>query len=338
MANHYEVPNWAGKPPVGLHLDVLKGDKLIQKLMIDEKKCYLFGRNSQMNDFCIDHASCSRVHAAFVWHKHLNRAFLVDLGSTHGTFIGNLRLEGYKPTQLPIDSSFHFGASTRNYIIRERPQTGIRPIIDEIEKAGEESEGGLLGLPETETELDNLTEFNTAHNRRISMLGISDDTEKRGSRKRKRQYVSFNEDDEIINPEDIDPSIGRFRNLVQTTVVPMSSKRIKMGESLGVTSPEFKQPKTIHHPNVTIPDLYNDLPPESHQTGSGNLGMYSSLSSRLGIVLPNPAPEIDMGHSFANNTPFVPQQVQAADSMEPKKKKYAKEAWPGKKSVQTLLV
>lgn len=72
----------AGKPPVGLHLDVLKGEKLIQKLMIDDKKCYLFGRNSQMNDFCIDHASCSRVHSAFVYHKHLNRAFLVDLGSS----------------------------------------------------------------------------------------------------------------------------------------------------------------------------------------------------------------------------------------------------------------
>ncbi|KAG6460916.1 hypothetical protein O3G_MSEX012302 [Manduca sexta] len=126
MANHYEVPNWAGKPPTGLHLDVLKGDKLIQKLMIDEKKCYLFGRNPQMNDFCIDHASCSRVHAAFVYHKHLNRAFLVDLGSTHGTYIGQMRLEAHKPTQLPIDSSFHFGASTRNYIIRAgKPPTGL---------------------------------------------------------------------------------------------------------------------------------------------------------------------------------------------------------------------
>lgn len=78
-------------------------------------------------------------------------------------------MEGYKPTQLPIDSGFHFGASTRNYIIRERPQTGIRPIIDEIEKAGEETEGGLLGLPETETELDvsqttqpNLTMFTSS--------------------------------------------------------------------------------------------------------------------------------------------------------------------------------
>lgn len=54
----------------------------LQKLMVDEKKCYLFGRNQQLNDFCIDHASCSRVHAALVYHKHLNRAFLVDLGSS----------------------------------------------------------------------------------------------------------------------------------------------------------------------------------------------------------------------------------------------------------------
>lgn len=84
----------------------------------------------------------------------LEQCFVSGFCVAHGTFIGSLRLEGYKPTQLPIDSGFHFGASTRNYIIRERPQTGIRPIIDEIEKAGEEAEGGLLGLPETETELD----------------------------------------------------------------------------------------------------------------------------------------------------------------------------------------
>lgn len=71
----------AGKPISGLHLDVMKDGKLIQKLMIDEKKCYFFGRNKQQCDFQIDHASCSRVHAVLLWHKHLARPFLVDLGS-----------------------------------------------------------------------------------------------------------------------------------------------------------------------------------------------------------------------------------------------------------------
>ena len=31
--------------------------------------------------------------------------------------------------QMPVDSKFRFGASTRTYILRERPQTGNRPIM-----------------------------------------------------------------------------------------------------------------------------------------------------------------------------------------------------------------
>lgn len=222
----------ASRPPPGLHLDVLKGEKLVQvfcvvygftiykckmlelvlsmfffifkKLMVDEKKVYMFGRNPQV-DVCIDHASCSRVHAAFVYHKHLERAFLVDLASSkckykrvinlgkvfillsfpslaHGTFIGSMRLEANKPTQLPVDTTFHFGgilvslivlycvknvqkqlmvvfilnaASTRMYILREKPpNVGPRPIMEELEKASADGEGGLLGLPETDSELD----------------------------------------------------------------------------------------------------------------------------------------------------------------------------------------
>ncbi|XP_043462971.1 nuclear inhibitor of protein phosphatase 1 [Leptopilina heterotoma] len=343
MANHYEVPNWAGKPPVGLHLDVLKGDKLIQKLMVDEKKCYLFGRNQQMNDFCIDHASCSRVHSALVYHKHLNRAFLVDLGSTHGTYIGNMRLESNKPTQLPIDSTFHFGASTRYYIIRERPQTGNRTIIDELEKSSEDAEaGGLLGLPETETELDNLTEFNTAHNRRISMLGITDDEVHKSTRKRKKKGISFNDDEEVINPEDVDPSVGKFRNLIQTTVVP--SKRMRMEGGLISLSEDNHNIMKHLQPTSTTPNLYNDLPPEQYTSSISNnpftVGL-TSLTSRLGIALPNPAPEVEMTQNQiqieTTNITEMPGSVEG-HAMEPKKKKYAKEAWPGKKPLPTLLV
>jgi hypothetical protein len=117
----------------------------IKKLMIDEKNCYFFGRNKDTVDFVIDHASWSRVHAVLLWHKSLNRSFIVDLNSgiqmkififilnyifiillvkhlAHGTFIGTIRLEPNKPQQVFIDSELKFGASTRTYIIRERPQ------------------------------------------------------------------------------------------------------------------------------------------------------------------------------------------------------------------------
>ncbi|XP_063542475.1 nuclear inhibitor of protein phosphatase 1 [Cydia strobilella] len=343
MANHYEVPSWAGKPPTGLHLDVLKGDKLIQKLMLDEKKCYLFGRNPQMNDFCIDHASCSRVHAAFVYHKDLNRAFLVDLGSTHGTYIGKMRLEAHKPTQLPIDSNFHFGASTRNYIIRERPMGNARGIMEELPNT--ETEGALLGLPETQTELDNLTEFNTAHNRRISMLGISTDdgsdvikpptgtkrsasTPAGGVLKKQRRNVSFNEEVDIINPEDIDPTIGRFRNLVKSTIVPNANN---LPRKLKLQSAD----DTHHHHSLRLQEisrgggaaLYSDLPaPSSH---------LSLIGARLGLSLPNPAPDVELEGPEPQHHAQPPQPHAGAEesgpSNEPKRKKYAKEAWPGRK-------
>lgn len=74
----------------------------------------------------------------------------------HGTFIGSMRIESEKPTQLPIDSTFHFGASTRYYILRERPQTAPRSILEELEEEAksEHQDGGMLGLPESEMELD----------------------------------------------------------------------------------------------------------------------------------------------------------------------------------------
>lgn len=72
----------------------------------------------------------------------------------HGTFLGHIRLEAHKPQQIPIDSTISFGASTRTYTIREKPQTqGTGGTGDS--KTGEDEElKGLLGLPEEETELE----------------------------------------------------------------------------------------------------------------------------------------------------------------------------------------
>lgn len=52
---------------------------------------------------------------------------------------------------------FHFGASTRIYILRERPsmpKTTALESSDKLMSENDQIEGGLLGLPETEYELD----------------------------------------------------------------------------------------------------------------------------------------------------------------------------------------
>ena len=125
-----------------------------------------------------------------------------------------MRIESEKPTQLPVDSTFHFGASTRYYILRERPQNAPRPILEELEEEAKSvhQDGGKLGLPESEMELDVINS---------QKLGIADDDA--GSRtaggKRKKRSITFNDEEEVINPEDIDPNVGRFRNLVHTSLV-----------------------------------------------------------------------------------------------------------------------
>lgn len=345
MANHYDIPSWAGKPPTGLHLDVLKGDRLVQKLMLDQKKCYLFGRNQEMCDFAIDHQSCSRVHAAFVYHKFLDKGFLVDLGSTHGTFIGKMLIEGHKPTLLPVDSHFHFGHSTRVYVLRARPQMPNIPIMEEFENDDENDDSINL---ENELALDNITEYNTAQNRRITVIGITDRNDfPRSESKRKKHYVTFNEEDEIINPEDIDPTIGRFRNLVHTTVIPAKRPRQYLEDSETDYQKIKESPsKGIHFPSSYHSNLYYDIPglhfnedeegSHANKTDDGFSSYSSTIVAKLGLPLPNPAPDVDLVDNF--KMPAENPLTTRVD-LEPKKKKYAKEAWPGKKpSTSSMLV
>ncbi|XP_030638061.1 protein phosphatase 1, regulatory subunit 8b [Chanos chanos] len=341
IVSNFECPTWAGKPPPGLHLDVVKGDKLVEKLIIDEKKYYLFGRNPDICDFTIDHQSCSRVHAALVYHKHLKRLFLIDLNSTHGTFLGHIRLEPHKPQQVPIDSTVSFGASTRVYTIREKPQTQPGVATGDSKTGEDEELKGLLGLPEEETELENLTEFNTAHNKRISTLTIEEGNLdiQRPKRKRRSSRVTFSEEEEIINPEDVDPSVGRFRNLVQTAVVPMKKKKMEGHNVLGIEDSSGRHMHGFHMRG----GLYGDLPPTSHEAHPTGTSSGSAILGGLPLPLPNPAPEVDLAPEAPqlpvtlNPVPVTGPYVSEGLN-EPRKKKYAKEAWPGRKPTPSLLI
>lgn len=237
-----------------------------------------------------------------MYHKHLKRVFLIDLNSTHGTFLGHIRLEPHKPQQIPIDSTVSFGASTRAYTLREKPQTLPSAVKGDEKMGGEDDElKGLLGLPEEETELDNLTEFNTAHNKRISTLTIEEGNLdiQRPKRKRKNSRVTFSDDDEIINPEDVDPSVGRFRNMVQTAVVPVKKKRMEGSGSLGLEESGSRRMQNFAFSG----GLYGGLPPTHSEPGSQPHGIHgTALIGGLPMPYPNLAPDVDL-------TPVVPSAV-----------------------------
>lgn len=80
--------------------------------------------------------------------------------------------------------------------------------------------------------------------------------------------------------------------------------------------------------------LYDQVP------GSGLTAANSfSMASKLGVPLPNLAPNVDedIVVPTINPTPTVTLTTEDV-SKEPKKKKYAKEAWPGKKPTHSFLV
>ncbi|XP_065889920.1 nuclear inhibitor of protein phosphatase 1-like [Dysidea avara] len=356
--SEYKPPSWAGKPPPGLHLDVVKNGTVLQKLLIDEKSYYLFGRNKDVCDFTLEHQSASRLHAALVYHKHLDRPFLVDLGSTHGTFVGSMRLEHDKPQQIPIDITISFGASTRTYTLRKRPQAihAVTSSLQDGDQAGE-SLSGLLGLPESETEMDDLTQYNTAHNRQISTVGIAEeDNRPKKRKKRLSSSVNFNNDIDVINPEDVDPSVGRFRNMIQTSFIP-SSKRQKTSKDPFPTSPTDTVSPTSKQKRYELPkpSLYDDIPGSEiaqQISPSAIKGSSDPLSPLFTTRTISAAPPVQSPtERQLPSLPAVPMNTQPQNvalstvttipmfggDTEPQKKKYAKEAWPGKRPTPLLL-
>uniref|UniRef100_A0A1I7YJP3 FHA domain-containing protein n=1 Tax=Steinernema glaseri TaxID=37863 RepID=A0A1I7YJP3_9BILA len=290
----FPIPDWAARPPHGFHLDVMKGDQLIQKVMIDERNVYYFGRNPKLSDIVAEHSSISRVHAALIYHRNLKRFALVDMGSAHGTFIGKVKIESLIPVFIELHTEFHFGFSTRRYILKPK----IVSRHDSVDEGGE-------GLPASlkDVDLDNLTEYNTALNRRIPQIPITPEEARR--KKKPRGNVAFVEDDTVINPEDVDPTIGKFRNLVSTAVVTASKRPSSSGEDHAVQ-------KKIYRP-------VKDEGVKGPQFGK------LSVTSLSGFGIMNAAPDLDLYKG-------LPEPVSSAhdDDEAPHKKKYAKEAWPGR--------
>jgi nuclear inhibitor of protein phosphatase 1 len=80
--------------------------------------------------------------------------------------------------------------------------------------------------------------------------------------------------------------------------------------------------------------LYDNVP------GSGLTAASSfSMAAKLGVPLPNLAPDVNEEIVVPQINPLPSVTMTAEDiSKEPKKKKYAKEAWPGKKPTHSFLV
>uniref|UniRef100_A0A0N4Z738 FHA domain-containing protein n=1 Tax=Parastrongyloides trichosuri TaxID=131310 RepID=A0A0N4Z738_PARTI len=299
----YPIPSWHGEPPEGIHLDVIKDDSLVQKIMVDEKEYYYFGRNPQQVDITLEHASCSRVHAILIYHKALKRFALVDLKSSHGTFCGKMKLQPFTPMFLNIGDVFHFGASTRKFAVREKPKETIIPIPDETDE---------VAVTAAEDQLACLTEYNTTLNRKKQIIECTDEECRR--KKKPRGKVKFYEEEIILNLDEFDDKIGKFRNMAVSFVI--SDKKSK--------NPSYGKEENVND-KINKYAVKRKLGTGESSSIYGKRNKLSFKNEALGNMFLNAAPDFDN-----DNQVFGPA---LDDVIIPKEKKkiYAKEAWPGKK-------
>ncbi|PIA32030.1 hypothetical protein AQUCO_04700122v1 [Aquilegia coerulea] len=125
----FNEPPEARKPDVRWRLYVFKaGEVLNDPLYIHRQTCYLFGRERRVADVPTDHPSCSKQHAVIQFRQIEKeqpdgmlskqvRPYLMDLGSTNGTFLNENRIEPQRYYELFEKDTIKFGNSSREYVV-----------------------------------------------------------------------------------------------------------------------------------------------------------------------------------------------------------------------------
>ncbi|KAG6516866.1 FHA domain-containing protein DDL-like [Zingiber officinale] len=131
----FNEPADARKPDIRWRLYVFKaGEMLNEPLYVHRQTCYLFGRERRVADIPTDHPSCSKQHAVIQYRlvekeqpdglmSKQVRPYLMDLGSTNGTFVNDNRIEPQRYYELFEKDTIKFGNSSREYVLLHENST-----------------------------------------------------------------------------------------------------------------------------------------------------------------------------------------------------------------------
>jgi|UPI000581AFE1 smad nuclear-interacting protein 1 len=108
-------------------------DDPIDILHIAKQSAYLMGRNKDVCDVVMAHASISSQHAVLQYRavpspdgpRRSCQPYLMDLESTNGSFLNGVRLDPARYYQLKRGDVLTFGSSTREYVLLSAHTTSI---------------------------------------------------------------------------------------------------------------------------------------------------------------------------------------------------------------------
>ncbi|KAF7596452.1 hypothetical protein BBP40_001759 [Aspergillus hancockii] len=126
----YHEPAEARKAPAKepWRLYVFKGDDLLEVVELNERSCWLIGREKLVVDFPLDHPSCSKQHAALQFRyvdkrnefgDRIGRVkpYLIDLESANGSTVNGDSVPGGRYVEVRDKDVLKFGLSTREYVL-----------------------------------------------------------------------------------------------------------------------------------------------------------------------------------------------------------------------------
>ncbi|KAL4916271.1 SMAD/FHA domain-containing protein [Aspergillus aurantiobrunneus] len=126
----YHEPPEARKPPAkeAWRLYVFKGKDLLEMMELNERSCWLIGRERLVVDFPLDHPSCSKQHAAiqFRFVEKRNefgdrigkvKPYVIDLESANGSMVNGDSVPAGRYIELRDKDMLQFGNSSREYVL-----------------------------------------------------------------------------------------------------------------------------------------------------------------------------------------------------------------------------
>ena len=130
----YNPPDWSAVPKSSYAFEVVKDGVVQQTLDLSSKAHFVLGRHSSTADLVIEHPSVSRQHAV-LQHRDSGEVYLMDLGSTHGTFLNKKKLEPQMYVPLRIGSTVKLGASSRALVLMGDAEPHFDPTAADAQPA-----------------------------------------------------------------------------------------------------------------------------------------------------------------------------------------------------------